>query len=126
LDEDQELLETMKLRILRSFMWREDVVIPLAEKLEITTEDLEQILMNHLDMSSLEAIYPRFESARTKYFSEKLHSDLRLCLLCDVLEIIPEEEANKIKENLVKEISKGKDYETTLKNGKKQVLNFLK
>ena len=126
LDEDKKLLETMKLRILRSFRWRDDVVIPLANVLEITAEEIEIILMKHLDMSSLDAIHPRFESARTKYLSEKLHSDLRLCLFCDVLEIITEEEAAKIKEKLVKGISNGKSYEEALKDGKKQILYFIK
>ncbi|MDR2966414.1 MAG: DUF1959 domain-containing protein [Methanobacteriaceae archaeon] len=125
MDEDKELLETMKLRILRSFRWREDVVVPLATELEITIEELEKIFMNHLDMSSLEALHSTFESARTNCLSEKLHSDLRLCWLCDVLRIITEEEANEIKVKLVKEIINGKDYEEVLKDGKKQILNFL-
>ena len=126
MDEDKELLETMKLRILRSFKWREDVVIPLADELKITSEELEEILMNHLDMSSLEALHSTFESARLNCLTVKLHSDLRLCWLCDVLGIITEEEANKIKENLVKEIINGKDYEKVLEDGKNLILDFLK
>jgi len=125
LDEDQKLMETIKLRILRSFKWRKDVVVPLATELDITTEELEKILMNHLDMSSLEALHPTFESARPKCLSLKLHSDLRLCWLSDVLEIITEEEANKIKAKLVKEIIGGKSYEKVLEDGKKQILDFL-
>jgi len=124
-DEDKELLETMELRILRSFRWREDVVIPLATELKITTEELEKIFMNHLDMSSLEALHPRFESARKQCLFEKLHSDLKFCWLCDVLEIITEEKANKIKINLAKKIIDGKDYEEALEDGKKQILSFL-
>ena len=125
MDEDKELLETMKLRILRSFRWREDVIIPLATELEITNEEFEKILMNRLDMSSLEALHPTFESARPKCISEKLHSDLRLCWFCDVLEILTEEESNKIKVKLVDEIINGKDYEEALEDGKKQILHFL-
>lgn len=125
MDEDYELLETMKLRILRSYRWKEDVVNPLANELEVTTDELEKILMNHLDMSSLEALHPTFESARPKCISERLHSDLRLCWLCDVMEIITEKEADKIKVKLVKEIINGKSYEDVLEDGKKQVLNFL-
>ena len=125
MDEDKELLETMKLRIIRSFKWREDVVIPLATELEIATEELEKILMNHLDMSSLEALHATFESARPKCLSERLNSDLRLCWLCDVLEIITKEEANEIKVKLIKEIMDGKDYQEALEGGKKQVLNLL-
>lgn len=125
MDEDKKLLETMKLRILRSFRWKEDVVAPLASELEISNEELEKILMRHLDMSSLEALHATLESARPKCLSERLHADLRLCWLCDVMEIVTVEEANRIKISLVKEIINGKDYDMVLKDGKKQVLDLL-
>ncbi|WP_297898465.1 DUF1959 family protein [Methanobrevibacter sp.] len=125
MDEDKKLLETMKLRILRSFKWKEDVVTPLANELEISNEELEKILMNNLDMSSLEALHATLESAKPKCLSEKLHADLRFCWLCDVMEIITIEEANRIKFSLVKEIINGKDYDLVLKDGKKQVLDLL-
>ncbi len=118
-------METMKLRILRSFKWKEDVVTPLANELEISNEELEKILMNNLDMSSLEALHATLESAKPKCLSEKLHADLRFCWLCDVMEIITIEEANRIKFSLVKEIINGKDYDLVLKDGKKQVLDLL-
>ena len=123
--DDKELLETMKLRILRSFRWRKDVVVPLATELEITTEEFEKILMNHLDMSSLEALHSTFESAIPECLFERLHSELRLCWLSNVLEIITKEEANKIKINVVKDITNGKDYEEALEDGKKQILDVL-
>ena len=125
MDEDKELLETMKLRILRSFRWREDVIIPLATELEITNEEFEKILMNRLDMSSLEALHPTFESARPRCLSKRLHADLRLCWLCDVMEIVTVDEANRIKMSLVKEIIDGKEYEKVLEDGKKQIVDLL-
>ncbi|MDR0900986.1 MAG: DUF1959 domain-containing protein [Methanobrevibacter sp.] len=125
MDEDKKLLEKMKLRILRSFKWKEDVVSPLAQELEITDEEMEQILMNHLDMSSLEALHSSFESARPNCLNEKLHADLKLCWLCDVMEIIAIEDASKIKMGLIKDIIAGKDYDEALKEGKKQILSLL-
>jgi energy-converting hydrogenase A subunit M len=124
-DEDKKLLEKMKLRILRSFKWRDDIIIPLANELGVSNEEMEKILMNHLDMSSLEALHPTFESARPKCIAEKLHADLRLCWLCDVMEIMTIEEATRIKTSLVKEIIDGKDYNDALKDGKNQVLEIL-
>nr|WP_084270704.1 DUF1959 family protein [Methanobrevibacter cuticularis] len=115
----------MKLRILRSFKWKEDVVNPLAIELEITNEDMEKILMNKLDMSSLEALHATFESARPHCLSEKLHADLRLCWLCDVMDLLSIEEADEIKIKLVKEIIGGKDYKEALTLGKKQILTLL-
>nr|WP_255596644.1 DUF1959 domain-containing protein [Methanobrevibacter sp. TMH8] len=115
----------MKLRILRSFRWKEDVITPLASELEITNEEFEKILMNHLDMSGLEALHATLESARPKCIAEKLHADLRLCWLCDVMEIITVEESNRIKTNLVNDIINGKKYSDALEIGKKQVLDLL-
>jgi energy-converting hydrogenase A subunit M len=125
-DEDEKLLEKMKLRILRSFKWREDIVTPLATEFGVSNEEIEKILMNHLDMSSLEALHPTFESARPKCIARKLHADLRLCWFCDVMEIITVEEALRIKKSLVEEIINGKNYNEALDDGKKQVLDLLK
>lgn len=125
MDDDKELLEKMKLRILRSFKWKEDVVNPLAKELEITNEELEKILMNHLDMSSLEALHARFESARPQCIMEKLHIDLRFCFLCDVLGIITTGEADRIKINLTKKIIDGNNYKDVLEEGRKEILDLL-
>lgn len=125
MDEDEKLLEKMKLRILRSFKWKEDVVNPLAKELEISNEDMEQILMNRLDMSSLEALHATFESSRPNCLNEKLHADLKLCWLCDVMDIIDVFDANQIKMNLINEINNGLKYEMALKEGKRQILDLL-
>ena len=125
MDEDEKLMEKIKLRILRSFRWSEDIVTPLANELGVLNEDIEKILMNHLDMSSLEALHATFESAKPRCIAEKLHTDLRLCWLCDVMEIITVEEADRIKMSLVEEIINGKDYNNALDDGKKQILNLL-
>ena len=126
MDEDEKLMEKIKLRILRSFRWSEDIVTPLASELGVSNEDIEKILMNHLDMSSLEALHATFESAKPRCIAEKLHTDLRLCWLCDVMEIITVEEADRIKMSLVKEIiNNGKNYNEALDDGKKQILDLL-
>ena len=125
MDNDKKLLEKMKLRIVRSFMWRKDVVLPLAKELDIYIEDCEKILMDNLDMSSLEALHATLESSKPQYYKEKLHVDLKLYWLSDVLEIITNEEGDRIKSNLVKEILKGKDYEDALEKGKKQILDLV-
>lgn len=126
MDDDQVLLELMKTRIIRSYKWREDIVIPLAEELEISTEDLEQILINKLDMSSLEAIHPRFESARPRCIKERLHADLRLCWLLDVMDIISHDQAEHLKSKITKEILDGKDYDDALQEGKNELLEILR
>ncbi len=125
MDDDQSLLELMKTRIIRSYRWQEDILIPLSKELEINSDDFEQILINKLDMSSLEALHPRFESARPRCIKERLHADLRLCWLCDVMDIISNDQAETIKSNITKEILDGKEYDEALEDGKKELLQLL-
>lgn len=40
-----------------SFKWQEDIIIPFSKEFGCTTEDLEDLFMDLLDMSSLEALH---------------------------------------------------------------------
>jgi energy-converting hydrogenase A subunit M len=124
--EDEELLITMKKRILASYKWHKDVVIPFAAELEISPEELEEILMKRLDMSSLEAINPRFESSKLRCIKERIHSDLRLCWLCDVMNILTEEESENIKTKIAYEVlNENKPYDKAIEEGRKDLLEDL-
>jgi energy-converting hydrogenase A subunit M len=124
--ENVELLITMKKRILHSYKWREDVIIPFAKELEISTDELEEILMKRLDMSSLEAINPRFESSKLRCIKERIHADLRLCWLCDVMNIITKEKSNIIKNKIAYEILKeNKPYHKAIEEGRKNLLEEI-
>ena len=124
--ENGELLITMKKRILHSYKWREDVIIPFAKELEISTDELEEILMKRLDMSSLEAINPRFESSQLRCIKERIHADLRLCWLCDVMNIITKEKSNIIKTQIAYEVLKeNKPYDKAIEEGRKNLLEEI-
>lgn len=124
--ENEELLITMKKRILNSYKWRKDVIIPFAAELEISPEELEQILMKKLDMSSLEAINPRFESSKLRCIKEKIHSDLRLCWLCDIMNIVTEEKSKAIVDKIAYEVLKeNKNYDKAIEKGRKDLLENL-
>jgi energy-converting hydrogenase A subunit M len=124
--EDEELLITMKKRILSSYKWHQDVVIPFAKELDISPEELEEVLMKRLDMSSLEAINPRFESSQLRCIKERIHSDLRLCWLCDVMNIVTEEESEIIKNKIAYEVLKeNKPYDKAIEEGRKDLLEDL-
>ena len=125
MDNNESLLELMKSRIVTSFRWREDIVLPLADELGIKKEEMEQILMRNLDMSSLEALHPRFESARPRCLKERIHADLRLCYLSDVMEIISGDDSEKITTKISKEVLDGTPYNQALEDGKKQLLEIL-
>ena len=124
---DEELLLRMKKRILNSYTWHKDVIIPFSEELKISPEELEEILMKRLDMSSLEALQPRFESSKFRCTKERIHTDLRLCWLCDVINILTEDEAEEIKNKITFEVIKeNKSYENALEDGKRELLEYLK
>ena len=124
--ENGELLITMKKRILHSYKWREDVIIPFAKELEISIDELEEILMKRLDMSSLEAINPRFESSQLRCIKERIHADLRLCWLCDVMNIITKEKSSIIKNQIAYEILKeNKPYDKAIEEGRKNLLEEI-
>jgi len=124
--ENERLLITMKKRIIESYKWREDVVIPFAKELEISTDELEEVLMKRLDMSSLEAINPRFESSQLRCIKERIHADLRLCWLCDVMNIVTEEESDRIQNKIAHEVlRKNKSYDKAIEEGRKDLLEDL-
>jgi energy-converting hydrogenase A subunit M len=124
--ENEELLITMKKRIIESYKWRNDVVIPFARELEISPDELEEVLMKRLDMSSLEAINPRFESSQLRCIKERIHADLRLCWLCDVMNLLTEEESERIQNKIAYEVLKeNKSYDKAIEEGRKDLLEDL-
>ena len=125
MDED-DVLRIMKMRIVESYRWKLDIIKPISMELEIPEEQLEEILIRRLDMASLEALHPRYESSQHYCIKEKLHSDLRLCWLCDVMNILTEEEAEEIKNKIAAEIlTKGKSYQEAMEDGRKDLLEYL-
>lgn len=124
---DEERLELMEKRILHSFKWIKDVTIPVADEFGITAEELEEIFMNTLDMSSLEALHSTFDSANYLALKEQIYIDLRLCWFSGTLELITEEEAEDIKTRLADAVyDKGRKYEEVLGEGRKEILALLR
>lgn len=123
---EDDVLRIMKMRIIDSFRWQADIVEPFSKELGITEEELKEILIKRLDMSSLEAIHPRFESSQHYCIKERVHADLKLCWLCDVMNILSVEEAEQIKNKIAKEIlTDGKSYEEAIEDGKKDLIKYL-
>ena len=52
--DNEAKLNLMKKRVIGSFKWQEDIIIPFSKEFGCTTEDLEDLFMDLLDMSSLE------------------------------------------------------------------------
>lgn len=124
--DDEAKLELMKKRIVGSYAWQRDIIVPLSKDFDCTTDELEHLFFDLMDMSELESMHGRFETAQYLCLSKKLYADLRLCWFVDSLELISKEDANILTEKLANEIIEGKDYSDVLKQGQKELFTLLK
>ena len=125
MDSDAKL-KLMQKRIVKSYAWQRDIIVPLSREFNCTVEEFEDVLFELLDMDSLEALHATFESAQDICLYQKFNADLRLCWFIDTLEIIPREEGKNLKYKLVQEVKNGKSYEDALKEGKLELFELLK
>ena len=124
--DNEAKLNLMKKRVIGSFKWREDIIIPFSKEFGCTTEDLEDLFMDLLDMSSLEALHGTLEIANHKCLLERLDADLRLPWYVDVLELLSVEQGDELKNKVANEIIDGKSYDIALDEGRKDLFNLLK
>ncbi len=124
--DDEARLKLMKTRILRSFKWQKDIIIPFSEEFGCTQEELEDLYMDLLDMSSLEALHGTLESAEKICLLERLDADLRLPWYIGTLELLSKDEGENLKNRIANEIAKGKSYDDALKEGRKILFTLLK
>ncbi|MDD5959692.1 MAG: DUF1959 family protein [Methanobrevibacter wolinii] len=124
---DESRLKLYKTRIIKSFRWQKDIINPLAEYLGISSDEFEDILMDNLDMSSLESLHSTFESSLHEELMLKLHIDLKFFWFVDVLALISEEEATQLKVKLAKEVQYGHmTYDEAVDEGKKEFLDMIR
>lgn len=125
--DNEEKLRLFKTRILESFRWEKDIVKPFSEFLGISEQEFEDILMDHLDMSSLESLHSTFESSLHEELMLKLHVDLKFFWFVDVLALISDEEATQLKVKLAKEIQYNHiTYDEAVEEGKLEFLNMIR
>lgn len=124
-DKNESLMKLLKKRILKSYRWQEDIIKPFSKEMDVKEETLEEILIKRLDMSSLEALHPRLESSKFSCIRDKIHADLQICWLSDVMEIISPADADTIKNKIAKEVIEGKNYKDAIKDGKKELIEYL-
>ena len=123
---DGDKLKLMQKRIIKSYAWQRDIIIPLSNEFNCTIDELEEVFFNSLDMSSLEALHATFESAQDICLYQKLNADLRLCWFIDTLELISRQDGKNLKMRIVNEIKNGKPYEDALKDGQLELFELLK
>ena len=108
--DDEAKLELMKDRIVKTYVCQRDIIKPLSKDFDCTTEELEHVFFDKLDMSQLLAFHATFETSHYECLIKKLHADLRLCWFIGTLELISEEDADELKERLAQKIMDGQDY----------------
>ena len=124
--DEEAKLKLMKKRVVESFKWQEDVIIPFSKEFGCTTEELEDLFMDLLDMSSLEALHGTLEVANHECLVEKLDADLKLPWFVDILELLSHNQGDELKNKIVREIGSGKSYDDALKEGRKDLFNYIK
>ena len=125
MDSDAKL-RLMQKRIIKSYAWQRDIIVPLSKEFDCTVDELEDLFFDLLDMDSLENLHGTFESAEDICLYQKLNADLRLCWFNGTLELISKEESEKLKMDVLNEIKNGKSYEDALKEGKLELFKLLK
>ena len=125
MDSDAKL-KLMQKRIIKSYAWQRDIIVPLSKDFDCTVDEVEEMFFNSLDMSSLEALHATHESAQDICLYQKFNADLRLCWFKGTLELISDEDAKDLKMKLVNEVKNGKSYEDALKEGHLQLFELLK
>ena len=124
--DDDAKLRLMQTRIIKSYAWQRDIIVPLSKEFDCTTEELEELFFDLLDMDSLENLHGTFESAEDICLYQKLNADLRLCWFIGTLELLNPEDGRNLKMKLVNEIKLGKSYDDALKEGKLELFQLLK
>ena len=124
--DDDAKLKLMQKRIIKSYAWQRDIIVPLSKEFDCTVDELEELFFDLLDMDSLQALHGTFKSAEDICLYQKLNADLRLCWFIGTLELISPEDGKNLKIKLINEINSGKSYEDALKEGKLELFELLK
>lgn len=123
---NNDLLREMKMRELESYQWQKDVVKPLSEEFNVSIDEMNEVFLDNLDMSQIDSLHATFQSALHEAILRKLYIDLHLQWFIEVLNMINEEQGNKIRVPLAKKIVEGADYKETLQEGRNQLFACLK
>ena len=124
--DDDARLKLMQNRIIKSYAWQRDIIVPLSMEFDCTTEELEELFFSLFDLDSLENLHGTFDSAKDICLYQKFNADLRLCWFIDTLEILPREKGKDLRYKLVQEVKNGKSYEDVLKEGRLELYQIIK
>ncbi|WP_456471888.1 DUF1959 family protein [Methanocaldococcus sp.] len=122
-----ELSNLQKRNVLSNKYLIEDILIPIAKKLNIELDELIEIIMKKYDFCSCYELHAYGEQAKMGCLGRKVDIDLGLCWLSDFFNLIKRKEADKIRKFVVeKTILYKVPYKDALEEGRKKVIEALK
>jgi energy-converting hydrogenase A subunit M len=129
-----ESLKKIKIWELESYYYQKDVVKPLAKILNLSIDDMTDLIANNLDMARIESSHSSVE--QVKHFILEKHIDLDLGLdYFHNLELLNDDQINLIKKEIMNELeisgilaikSESKEYKELIEKGKEKILNILR
>lgn len=122
----KDLLREMKSRELHSYKWQEDIIKPLASEFNVNVDIMNEVFLEKLDMSQIDALHATFESSKHEAIYRKLYVDLHLHWFIEVLNIINIDDANKIILPSAKKILNETSYEDGLTEARCELLELLR
>ena len=124
--DDEEKLEMMKDRMVKTYVCQRDIILPLSKDFDCTPEELEHVFFDLLDMSEVLSLHATFETAEYECLVRKFHADLRLCWFVGNLGLLSKEDGDNLKEKLAKQVTDGNNYNDVLKEGQKELFQLIK
>ncbi len=118
---------------LESYAYKENVLEPLSELLDLPIEEVEELLENNLDMARVEASFSSAEQARLFRMQKQIDLDLGLDYLLH-LELMDEEEVDSIREEIIDALESSgilnydfnsDEYKHLIKKAKEKILEIL-
>lgn len=129
-----ETIKKLKLWKLESYSYKDNVLEPLSKFLNISIEEVEELLAKNLDMARIESSHSSAEQARLFRTEKQIEVDLGLDYFLH-LELLTEHQINIIKEEVMNELEmSGKldfhantdKYIALINEARKKILKILK
>jgi energy-converting hydrogenase A subunit M len=129
-----ETIEQIKLWKLKSYSYKKNVLEPLSMFLNISIEEVEELLARNLDMARIESSHSSAEQAKLFRMEKQVEVDLGLDYFLN-LELLTENIINSIREDVMNNLEKsGKldfdiksnDYKKLIDEAREKILELLK
>ncbi|MGZ7048610.1 MAG: DUF1959 family protein [Methanobacterium sp.] len=117
-----------------SYAYKEQVFKPLSELLDVSIEEVEELLEKNLDMARIESSLSSAEQARLFRLEKQIDLDLGLDYLYH-LELLDVHQVDSIREEIINELESSgilnyeinsEEYKDLIKEAKEKILGILR